>query len=68
MEWLLSNGEVGDVGDSGDGGNGERRVVGIKAGDVETQFCVELSSGEAIHCYLPQCYSHRAGVSLAKCL
>ena len=38
----------------------EKRVVGIRDG-METHFIVELSSGETLHCTLPQLYSHTAG-------
>ena len=43
----------------------EKRVVGIRDG-VETHFIVELSSGEVLHCTLPQLYSHRAGIGFVR--
>ena len=64
-EWLFQNGDVG-AGDDVKGGErmeegGGRRVVGMRAG-TETHFTVELSSGEMVHCTLPQVYTNIAGV------
>lgn len=72
LDWLQRNhcgscasgdsGEGGD-GDGGGGGSvevGEERVVGLKE-SVGTQFCVELSSGDLLHCTLPPVYVQLLG-------
>ena len=45
----------------------EQEVVGIRDG-VETHFIVDLSSGQTLHCKLPQLYSHSAGGWCRMCI
>lgn len=59
MEGGVSGGDDVKTGERMEEGD-EKRVVGIRDG-VETHFIVDLSSGETLHCTLPQLYSPRAG-------